>query len=58
MTHHMHMCCNLKKGQSIICEQCGFELEVINECSQDCDGQNCCNASDLVCCGKPMKFKA
>jgi hypothetical protein len=48
-------CSNLKDGQVLVCESCGFELKVINECNEDRCSTDC--VGDMDCCGEPMNLK-
>lgn len=48
-------CNDLKTGQTLVCERCGLELKVINECTSDSCAMGC--AGDMDCCGEPMKLK-
>lgn len=52
---------NYEKGQVYVCEDCGFEVEVIKECNCHEDPncphdvhEDCC---DFQCCGKPLALK-
>jgi hypothetical protein len=50
-------CGELKEGQRLSCEGCGFEIKVVNACGDNsCSTEACCNG-DIQCCGKPMKLK-
>ena len=50
-------CGELKEGQHLSCEGCGFELKVVNACGDNsCSTEACCNG-DIQCCGAPMKLK-
>ncbi len=49
-------CNEMKKGQVLFCGDCGFEVQVIKECGEECELGACCTG-DLSCCGKPMKLK-
>lgn len=40
----------VKKGQILYCDNCGVELQVINDCDSSC----LCN---ITCCGRQMKLK-
>ncbi|AYZ74567.1 hypothetical protein EGX98_11335 [Fusobacterium necrophorum] len=57
----MASCETMKKGQVYVCEDCGFEVEVIKECNCHEDPncphdvhEDCC---DFQCCGKPLALK-
>jgi len=39
----------VKKGDALVCSECGVELEV----TKKCDCANC----EIICCGKPMEVK-
>jgi len=48
-------CGQMKLGQVYVCNSCGLELKVVNEC--DCSEQECgCEA--MSCCGAPLQLKA
>lgn len=50
-------CGDLKMGQVLRCEICGFELQVVKECGEVvCTTEECCTG-DVTCCGVPMKLK-
>ena len=49
-------CIGLKKGDTIICEECGLELTVSKSC--DCgDDDHTCAESVFSCCGAHMTKK-
>ncbi|EGS31699.1 hypothetical protein [Urinicoccus massiliensis] len=53
-------CGEMKKGDVYKCQDCGFEIEVINEC--DCDKDEACqpgqdHCCEFTCCGKEMVRK-
>ncbi|AGF97984.1 MULTISPECIES: hypothetical protein [Methanosarcina] len=48
-------CTNLKQGQILVCEKCGLELEVVNQCGDGHCSMGC--KGDIDCCGEPMKLK-
>ena len=50
-------CSELKEGQVIVCEECGFELKVTKECRDDTCTTDVCNIGEMMCCGEPMKLK-
>jgi len=57
----MAACNDMKKGEVYVCETCGLELEVLEECNcpdDHCDPKTsegqCC---EFDCCGKPMVRK-
>ena len=39
-----------KKGEKLVCKECGLTVVVCDECG--------CETHELVCCGTPMKKKA
>src|SRR5271157_236667 len=46
-------CGELKEGQRLSCEGCGFELKVVNACGDNsCSTEACCNGN-IQCCGEP-----
>ncbi len=55
----MTNCHEMKLGQVYVCEDCGLELKVVNEC-KDCGtpADECeCPPCTFVCCGEPLKLK-
>ena len=44
-------CSNMKKGDVYVCEDCGFEIQVLKECTE------CCCSTEFMCCEKPMTLK-
>ncbi|HIH92559.1 TPA: hypothetical protein HA338_00430 [Methanosarcina acetivorans] len=52
-----YSCYELKKGDSLVCENCGFELTVVKECNLSCLTEGCCDLTEFVCCGEQMKIK-
>lgn len=52
-------CYDMKKGEIYICESCGLELQVLEECDQSCKiGEACCEDPSFQCCGKPLALKS
>ena len=49
-------CYDLKKEQVLVCEHCGFELTIVNECNTTCEGEGCCETNEFKCCGKDMRM--
>jgi hypothetical protein len=51
------MSCNdLKKGDVLVCEECGFEMKVSKACHCG-DEEGACADQGFTCCGTPMKVK-
>ncbi|AGF98545.1 MULTISPECIES: hypothetical protein [Methanosarcina] len=50
-------CSELKEGQVLVCEGCGFELKVVNACGEACCSTDACCIGNITCCGEPMKIK-
>ncbi len=52
-------CSEMKKGQIYTCEDCGLELQVLQEC-KDCGPEGSCAVSECTfrCCGQELKLKA
>jgi hypothetical protein len=50
-------CHDMRAGQVYVCEECGLELEVAKNCSED--GRLCvsCTRCTFVCCNKDMKLR-
>ena len=55
----MSKCSDMKKGDIFTCGDCGLELQVVAECTDDHQDQCCCDSKDggLNCCGKPLAKK-
>jgi hypothetical protein len=50
-------CSELKEGQVLVCEGCGFELKVANECGDNKCSTDVCCTGNIKCCGESMKLK-
>ncbi|AKB81631.1 MULTISPECIES: hypothetical protein [Methanosarcina] len=50
-------CGDLKMGQTLRCEACGFELQVVKECGDASCSTDACCTGNVTCCGEPMKLK-
>ena len=50
-------CGDLKMGQVLRCERCGFELEVVKECGDVSCATDACCTGDVTCCGEHVKCK-
>ena len=59
----MPNCHEMRKDEIYVCEGCGLELQVINECKEaGTPAEECgCHPSDEIpefsCCGKPLVKK-
>jgi len=49
----------MKEGQKYMCEHCGFEMKVVNECDVCCEDEeeNSCAPCEFVCCGEELTLK-
>ena len=60
----MSGCHYMRKGEVYVCEDCGMELQVINECKDvgvpvaECACHTEENPCSIECCGKPLVKKA
>ena len=57
----MPICDSMKKGEVYICEECGFEIKVVEEC-KECklteDTSSCCiEGCTFSCCGEELTKK-
>jgi len=46
----------MREGEVYYCEQCGLEIEVIEECEHE-EGEEAsevCSVEEFMCCGQPM----
>jgi hypothetical protein len=54
----MARCDEMREGDVFVCERCGLEIEVIEECSHDDeDADETGRVEEFVCCGEPMSLK-
>ncbi len=58
----MLSCHDVKKGDVLVCEECGLELKVVKECEEAETEEECCCDTDesdcgFVCCGMDMVKK-
>lgn len=55
----MPTCHDMKKGEIYTCEGCGFEIQILKECTscQDTTDCSCEEHCDFSCCGSPMVKK-
>jgi len=53
----MATCDELKKGYTLVCSDCGLELQVAKECTDCATNAKSCSAESctFTCHGKPMK---
>lgn len=52
----MARCDEMREGEVYYCEQCGLEIEVIEECEHE-EGEEAsevCTIDEFMCCGQPM----
>ena len=49
-------CYNMKKGDVLVCDACGLEVQVIKDCSCKNGEEDACSAP-MTCCGQPMRFR-
>lgn len=55
----MARCDEMREGEIYCCEQCGLEIEIIEECDHE-DGDEAdevCSVDEFMCCGQPMVQK-
>jgi hypothetical protein len=52
-------CHEMKKGQIYVCEECGLELQVIQECKECGTPADSCKHEEcrFVCCDNSLKLK-
>jgi len=55
----MARCDEMREGERYVCEQCGLEIEVVEECSHlvGDEAEEVCRVEDFICCGEPMTLK-
>ena len=57
----MPSCHDMKLGQVYVCEECGLELQVVqecDECGEDASECSCVEHCTFSCCGEELKLKA
>ncbi len=52
-------CHDMEKGQIYMCEDCGFEMKVVNECGECCETEEegTCATCEFMCCGEELTLK-
>ena len=55
----MARCDEMREGEVYYCEQCGLEVQVIEECAHEEgeEAEETCRIEDFVCCGEPLTLK-
>ena len=56
----MVSCHEMKKGQILVCLDCGLEFEVVKECEECGEQEGSCGCEEhceFQCCGEPMVLK-
>jgi hypothetical protein len=54
----MASCDTMKKGEIYMCEECGFEIQVIKECEEEkCSEGSCGTDCSFSCCGEELVKK-
>jgi hypothetical protein len=55
----MARCDEMREGDVYVCERCGLEIEVIEECGHEDgdDADETCRIEEFVCCGEPMVLR-
>lgn len=51
----MVTCHELKKGDKLVCSECGLELKITKACN--CSEEGACHDAGFSCCGGEMKKK-
>ena len=57
----MPSCHDMELGQVYVCEECGLELEVVNECVECGEDEASCACEEhcvFSCCGEELKLKS
>ena len=55
----MTRCDDMREGDVYVCEKCGLEIEVIEECSHE-DGEEAeetCRIAEFMCCGEHLTLR-
>lgn len=53
-------CSTMKQGEIYTCPTCGFEIQVLRECTEEvCSSHECSSGSDCTfsCCGEELVKK-
>jgi hypothetical protein len=50
-------CHELKKGDVLVCDECGLEMKVTKACHCGDEEGGACTEGGFSCCGGPMKVK-
>jgi hypothetical protein len=55
----MARCDEMSEGEVYCCEECGLEIQVLEECSHEEgeEGEETCSVEGFVCCGQPLSLK-
>jgi len=55
----MARCDQMKVGEIYVCEQCGFEFQVLKECvhQDEMKHDGSCHEAGCGCCGEEMRLK-
>ena len=55
----MARCDEMREGEIYCCEECGLEIQVLEECSHEEgeEGEETCAIQGFVCCGQPLSLK-
>ncbi len=55
----MARCDEMREGEIYRCEQCGLEIQVIEECAHEegAEAEETCQVEGFVCCGEPLTLK-
>lgn len=55
----MTRCDDMRQGDVYCCEECGLEVEVLEECTheEDDESEESCSIEGFVCCGRPLTLK-
>jgi hypothetical protein len=55
----MTRCDEMRQGDVYVCEQCGLEIEILEECSHvdEDDADETCRLEEFRCCGEPLTLK-
>ena len=50
----MSSCSHLKKGDKLVCKDCGLEVKVTKACSCGDEEEGACTEEGFICCGGNM----
>jgi hypothetical protein len=54
----MTRCDEMREGDVYVCDKCGLEIEIVEECNHDDEeADDVCRIEEFTCCGEPLTLK-